>query len=240
MDVTLMQIDTKRSHRKKGVFLIAAGPTVEPIDPVRYISNYSTGSMGYELALAALNRNYKVIFIHGPIDLTLPRTIKAIKVDTALEMRRRVLDNFKAADYVVMAAAVCDFRAASVASSKIKKDGKSDYWLKLNRNPDILKELGAKKGRQVLVGYSLETDSPLENAKKKLRTKKLDFIVANTISRSSKPFGSGLKSVTLLARDGRLKRIKDAPKREIASQLLDFITGYKALEWASRAHRHSQ
>ena len=222
-----MKRQARSPHRKKGVFLITAGPTVEPIDPVRFISNHSTGRMGYELAVAAIARNYKVIMIHGPMDFTLPRAIKSIRVSTAVEMRRRVLENFSKADYVVMAAAVCDFRAAYVSRRKIKKGREKTYWLKLARNPDILKELGAKKGRQVLVGYALETDRPLENARKKLRTKKLDFIVTNTIGDSSSPFGNGLTSVSLLARDGRYKRIRRSSKRAIASQLLDFITAYE-------------
>ncbi|MBN1871310.1 MAG: phosphopantothenoylcysteine decarboxylase [Candidatus Omnitrophica bacterium] len=218
---------TAKGPRAKKVFLITAGPTVEPIDPVRYISNRSTGRMGYELALAAIKRNYKVILIHGPVSFKLHGAIMSIEVSTASEMRKRVLEHFSRADYVIMAAAVCDFRPARVSRRKIKKHGRKEYWLRLKQNSDILKELGARKERQVLVGYSLETEKPVENAMRKLRSKKLDFIVANVVGKRSNPFGDGPSNVLLLGKKGVLRRIKNARKRDIASQLSDFITGYK-------------
>ena len=209
--------------KSKKTILITAGPTIEPIDPVRYISNYSTGRMGYEIAIVAKKRNYNVVLINGPTSLDAPKGIKSISVKTALDMRRKVLKFFRRADYVVMAAAVSDFRPAAVSKNKIKKISKKAFSLKLIRNPDILSELGRVKGRRILVGYSLETDKPIKNAEEKLKSKNLDIIVVNKIGKRCNPFGPGIKDIAIIDRRGEISAIRAASKRGIAEVLLDKI-----------------
>jgi len=210
-------------HRpsKRKTILVTAGPTVEPIDPIRYLSNYSTGEMGYELAKAAKRRGHKVILISGPASLKAPRNVRFIPVKTAIDMKRAVFKFFKSADCLVMAAAVSDFRPAPFRRSKIKKFSKKALYLKLKKNPDILAGLAGGKGRRILVGYSLETDNPIENAKKKLRAKKLDIIVVNKAGGKYHPFGPGAKDIAIIEKNGSVKRIKSASKAKIVHIILD-------------------
>ena len=215
------------SKPSKKTILITAGPTIEPIDPIRYLSNYSTGRMGFELAGAAKKRNYKVILISGPTLLTVPDGVRFISIKTALDMKREVFRFFKRADCVVMTAAISDFRPVSVSKKKIKKISKKRFSLELKRNPDILSELARVKNRQILVGYSLETDRPIRNAKSKLKSKTLDMIVANNLGKKTNPFGPGAKDIAIIDRTGRIKRLEKASKAKIASLLLDMIEGYK-------------
>ena len=211
----------KPARRK--TILITAGSTVEPIDPIRYLSNYSTGKMGYELAKTAKRRGHKVVLISGPSSLRPPRGARFIPVKTAIDMKKAVSFFFKRADCVIMAAAVSDFRPASFRRSKIKKLSRKTFSLKLKKNPDILSGLARIKGRRILIGYSLETDRPIENAKKKLRSKKLDIIVVNKAARKSDPFGPGAKDIAIIDRKGDIKRVKSASKAKIAHMLLDII-----------------
>ena len=201
--------------------LITAGPTIEPIDPIRYLSNYSTGRMGYELAKAAERKGHKVILISGPTGLLVPKGVRFIPVKTAVDMKRAVFRFFKGADCAVMAAAVSDFRPVSFRKSKIKKLSKKALSLKLKRNPDILSRLAKIKGKRILVGYSLETDRPIENAKKKLRSKKLDIIVVNKVGKGRDPCGPGAKDIAIIDREGRIKKLRGASKARIAHILLD-------------------
>lgn len=201
--------------------LITAGPTIEPIDPIRYLSNYSTGRMGYELAKAAERKGHKVILISGPAAFSAPRGVRFIPVKTAVDMKRAVFKFFKHADCAVMAAAVSDFRPASFRKSKIKKLSKETFSLRLKRNPDILSGLAKIKGKRILVGYSLETDRPIENAKKKLSLKKLDIIVVNKVGKGRDPFGSGAKDIAIISREGCTKKLRGASKNRIAHILLD-------------------
>lgn len=212
---------------KKKTILITTGPTIEPIDPIRYLSNYSTGRMGFELARAAKARNYRVILISGPTSLTPPGGIRFISVKTALDMRREVIKFFKRADCVVMAAAVSDFRPAAFRKSKIKKISKGTFSLKLKRNPDILAELARRKGQRVVAGYSLETERPVENAKKKLKSKKLDIIAVNKTEKRFDPFGPGGKDIAIIDRRGNIKTLRGASKAKIARLLLNRIEDFK-------------
>lgn len=221
------------AHFKKTI-LITAGSTVEPIDPVRYISNYSTGKMGYALAEAAKRKGYKVILVSGPVSLDRPKGIKFVPVKTALEMRKAVLKFFRLADCVIMAAAVADFRPAKVSLRKIKKGIRKEYFLRLVRNPDILSELGKicrkrarlrrKKGSKILVGYSLETDNNMRNARDKMRSKNLDFVVMNKAGPRSNPFGGGGKSFIIISRKGGPLALKAVSKQRISHILLDKIS----------------
>ncbi|MBU4377294.1 MAG: phosphopantothenoylcysteine decarboxylase [Candidatus Omnitrophica bacterium] len=204
-------------------FLITAGPTIEPIDPVRYISNYSTGEMGYALAVAAKKRGNKVVLISGPTALKPPKGIKFIPVKTAFEMRRAVLRHFRGADCVIMTAAVADFRPADFSGEKLKKGTKKEYFLRLLRNPDILSELGKRKGSKVLVGYSLETDNHMENTRSKMKSKNLDLIVANKAGKLSSPFGKGKKDLTIISRKSGRTAFKAVSKEKISHILLDKI-----------------
>lgn len=213
--------------KPKKTILITAGPTIEPIDPIRYLSNYSTGIMGFELARAAKRRNYEVILISGPTSLTAPTGVRFVPIKTALDMRKEVLKFFKYADCVVMAAAVSDFRPALTAKRKIKKLSTKTFSLKLKRNPDILAELGKRKDKRILVGYSLETGRPLKNAMGKLISKNLDIIVVNKMGKGSNPFGLGAKEIAIIDSKGDIRPLKSASKAKIASFLLDRIENYR-------------
>jgi len=208
-------------------FLITAGPTIEPIDPVRYISNYSTGEMGYAIAKAAKNKGHKVILVSGPTRLQPPKGVKFIPVKTALEMRKAVLGAFGRADCVIMTAAVSDFRPAAFSGKKLKKGAKKECILRLVRNPDILSELGRvrrrRKGRKIIVGYSLETDNHIENAGKKMKLKNMDMVVINKAGRRADPFGPGNKDFTVILRKGAAFTLKGLSKQKISGILLDKI-----------------
>ena len=207
------------SRRK--TILITAGPTIEPLDPVRYLSNYSTGTMGYELAKAARKRGHKVILVSGPTTLKPPKGVQFIAVNTALEMKRAALRYFKKSDCAIMTAAVSDFRPMAKSGKKIKKSSKKILFLKLKRNPDILSALARAKGRRILAGYSLETERALENAKGKMLSKDLDLIVVNKIGKRLDPFGLGAKDIAIIDRSGTVKRVEDSSKAKIANILLD-------------------
>ncbi len=219
------------SRRK--TILITAGPTVEPIDPVRYISNYSTGEMGYALAKAAKGKGYKVILISGPVFLDRPKGVKFIPVKTVLEMRKAVLKFFRQADCVIMTAAVADFRPAKFSSEKIKKEAKKEYFLRLVRNPDILSELGRicrertrlrrENCSKILFGYSLETDNNIRNARDKMKSKNLDIVVMNKAGKRSNPFGGGRKNSVIIFRKDKLLALKAVSKQKISHILLDKI-----------------
>ncbi|HEX9659037.1 MAG TPA: bifunctional phosphopantothenoylcysteine decarboxylase/phosphopantothenate--cysteine ligase CoaBC [Rhodothermales bacterium] len=204
--------------------LVTAGPTREAIDPVRFISNGSTGSMGFALAQAAAGRGADVTLIAGPSSLPTPAGVKRIDVVSATEMARAVSDNAQA-DVVIMAAAVADFRPATASHSKIKK---KDAVMSLSLEPttDILKSLGASKREgQVLIGFAMETDDAEANARAKLEAKNLDWIVVNNLREKGAGFGTSTNKVTLLGADGRKEDFPVLDKRVLASRLLDAILG---------------
>lgn len=204
--------------------LVTAGPTVEPIDPVRYITNRSSGKMGYALASAARRRGADVMLVSGPTDLRPPIDVTFCRVKTTEEMKKAVLDHSQQYDVIIKAAAVLDYRPRETAAHKIKKK-KEIESIELVRNPDILAELGRKRGnsRCVLVGFSAETEDLLANATEKLRQKNLDMIVANDVSREDAGFESDTNLIKVIYRDGELEEFPLMTKGEVADQLLERI-----------------
>lgn len=204
--------------------LLSAGPTREAIDPVRYISNRSSGRMGYALAEAAIALGHEVDLVSGPVSLPAPEGLHAFEqVVSAAEMSEAMKRLAPAADLIVMCAAVADYRPANVASSKIKK-GADSISLELVKTEDILASLGSlKKPGQTLVGFAAETDDLLQNATVKMMKKNLDWIAANDVSRSDRGFDSGSNAVTLLSRDGRRLDLPLQSKREIANAILSAV-----------------
>jgi len=195
--------------------VITSGPTLEPIDPVRFISNRSSGKTGYYLAYEARQRKIeRIVFISGPVR-AYPEGVELIKVETAQEMKQAAWEHWQDADVIIMAAAVCDFKSVRYYSEKIKKTGDS-LVLELVRNPDILREIGQhKKARQILVGYAAETENIFENGQKKLREKKLDMLVLNEISTRNPAFESDENQVYLLT-PRAIKKLEKMKKATIA------------------------
>ena len=199
--------------------LITAGPTQEPLDPVRYLSNRSSGRMGYALAEAAQARGARVILVSGPVSLQPPAGAKVVPVRTAAEMRDAVFAHLEPATIIVKCAAVADFRPSAVATEKIKKTG-APLSLELEPTPDILAELGQKRGNRLLVGFAAETENLREYARRKLAAKNCDMIVANLVGQSDSGFEAESNEVVLALRSGEFILIERAPKREIADRIL--------------------
>lgn len=199
--------------------LVTAGPTVEDIDPVRYISNRSSGKMGYAIAEAARERGAEVVLVSGPTELQFPSTIR---VRTTEEMRLAVLENGKTADVVIKAAAPLDFKPVSVAEQKIKK-GSGGLTLQLEPTTDILKELGSRKNGQVLVGFAAETENHVKNGAEKLKAKNLDLIVVNPVSGPDSAFDSDMNHATLIDASGHSEEIPMMTKRAMADKILDRV-----------------
>ena len=202
--------------------LITAGPTREYIDPVRFITNRSSGKMGYAVARAALERGCEVVLVTGPVNLVPPEGARVVHVESAAEMAAAVKREVADCDAVVMAAAVADYRPAQMSEHKLKKLP-GGMFLELERTEDILASLGAAKQLgQLLVGFAAETDDLLENAAAKLRRKNLDWIAANKVCDG---FGADTDLVTLLGRNGEVVELPLAPKLEVARRMLDVILG---------------
>jgi phosphopantothenoylcysteine decarboxylase/phosphopantothenate--cysteine ligase len=207
-------------------FLITAGPTREPIDPVRYISNRSSGKMGYAIAEAALTEGHDVTLISGPVTLEPPRDAKLISVSTTDEMFEAVHRYADECDICILCAAVADYKPANVSSTKIKKRG-AKFSLELIPTRDILDSLGHKQDRQfVLVGFAAETDHVEENAAKKLLAKDCDIIVANDVSGADSGMESDVNEVIILFRNGEKKKISRAPKKNIARELVKIFLNF--------------
>jgi phosphopantothenoylcysteine decarboxylase/phosphopantothenate--cysteine ligase len=204
--------------------LVTAGATLEPLDPVRYMSNRSSGKMGYALARAASMRGAKVTLVSGPTTLKPPRDVALSRVKTAEEMRRAVLAECQQYDVIIKAAAVLDWRPKETAAHKIKK-GRGVQTLELVENPDILAELGCSRGnrRCVLVGFAAETQDLVANAQEKLKKKNLDLIVVNDVSREDAGFEADTNAVKIVYRDGLMEELPLMPKQEVADQLLDRV-----------------
>ncbi|MCM8798471.1 MAG: phosphopantothenoylcysteine decarboxylase [Candidatus Omnitrophica bacterium] len=203
--------------------LITAGPTREPIDPVRFISNYSTGVLGYTLAKEAKKKGYKVTLISGITDLNPPPGVKFVLVNTASEMYKEVKKFFPSCNCLIMTAGVCDFQPVKVKREKIKKESLGNLVLRLKRTPDILYEMGKRKGRRTLIGFALETDNLLKNAKEKLRKKNLDLLVAQRLEKNKTPFGNTEVSVILIHKDGSFQKIPPCSKSRLAKIILGKI-----------------
>lgn len=202
--------------------LVTAGPTREPLDPVRYISNYSSGKMGYALAAAAAKRGARVVLVSGPTALAVPRGVTAVPVSSAVEMRERVLEHLEDSTVVIKAAAVADYRPARLSTSKIKKSG-GGLSLDLERNPDIISEVGRNKGDRVLVGFAMETDDLVPNARKKLVEKNMDLIVANDLGQPGSGFQYDTNIVRILDREGNAEELPMMDKTDVAHRILDRI-----------------
>jgi phosphopantothenoylcysteine decarboxylase/phosphopantothenate--cysteine ligase len=207
-------------------FLITAGPTREPIDPVRYISNRSSGKMGYAVAEAALGEGHDVTLISGPVSLEAPRDASLISVSTSDEMFEAVHRHADKCDICVLCAAVADYKPAAISPTKIKKRGEN-FSLELVPTRDILDSLGHWQDRQfILVGFAAETDHLEENAAKKLRAKNCDIMVANDVSSANSGMESDANEVTILFRDGEKKKISRAQKKIIARELVKIFSNF--------------
>lgn len=204
--------------------LVTAGPTHEPIDPVRFIGNRSSGKMGFALAQAAAMRGATVTLVSGPVQRETPRHVHRIDVETAGEMQKAVLEYASKSGVVIMAAAVGDFAPEKPEKQKIKKnDGEENPVIRLTRNPDILKSLGGKKNGGILVGFALETENELVNAKEKLKKKNLDFVVLNSLNDKSAGFGTDTNTVTIIDAAGKEEKLPTMSKFDVANSILDRI-----------------
>ncbi len=202
--------------------LITAGPTQEPLDPVRYISNRSSGKMGYALAEAAVQRGAKVILISGPVELREPRGVRVVHVRTAREMHDAVMKHLSETGLIVKAAAVADYHLSQIPRNKIKKTAMR-MSLDLDPTPDILAELGQKKGDRLLIGFAAETENLIESARQKLESKNCDMVVANLVNQEATGFESDENEVVLVLRTGETIPLSRAPKRQIADGIFDQV-----------------
>jgi phosphopantothenoylcysteine decarboxylase/phosphopantothenate--cysteine ligase len=204
------------------VVLVTAGPTREPLDPVRYISNRSSGKMGYAVAEGAARRGARVILVSGPTALPPPREVQVVQVETAQEMYDAVLAHLEATTVVIKAAAVADYRPKQVARQKIKKDERVPE-VTLESTPDILAEVGKRKGRRILVGFAAETHDLVANARKKLQRKNLDLMVANDVSQPGAGFDADTNVVKILDAKGGVEELPLLPKPAVADRILDRV-----------------
>ena len=212
----------KRRDLEGEVVLLTAGPTQEPLDPVRYITNRSSGKMGYALAEAAAARGARVILVSGPVHLPHPRGVEVISVRTAQEMRDQVFAHLASAGIVIKAAAVADFHLSKVPDQKVKKTA-ARISMELDPTPDILAELGRKKGDRLLIGFAAETQNLVQEARRKLETKNCDMVVGNLVGGTDLGFESDQNEVTLVLRTGETIPISRASKREIADRIFDQV-----------------
>ncbi len=206
--------------------LVTAGPTREEIDPVRFLSNHSSGKMGYAIATSAWRRGAVVTLVTGPTCLDAPWGMETVAVESAEEMRRVVLDRVPPSTIIIKAAAVADYRPADRSAGKIKKTN-APLVLELVKNPDILGELGVMKGERTLVGFAAETESILENAAKKLAEKNLDMVVANDVGQAGAGFNVDTNIARLLFRDGRKEELPLMAKSDLADVILDRIVAMR-------------
>lgn len=211
---------------KKLNFLITAGPTREPIDAVRFISNYATGTLGYRIAAAALSKGHRVALVSGPTCLRPPKKTKYIPINTAVGMLSVLKREIRKADVLIMSAAVSDFRPAHKKPHKIKKEavkkGKNNRLnLKLKENPDILKKLSKYKKNKLYIGFCLETSKLKSNARKKLLDKKLDYIVGFKKTAKNEPFGEVLSDVIICDKSLKINTLKKISKNHLAERLID-------------------
>ncbi|WP_346878611.1 bifunctional phosphopantothenoylcysteine decarboxylase/phosphopantothenate--cysteine ligase CoaBC [Clostridium sp. UBA7791] len=206
--------------------LVTAGPTRANIDPVRFLTNRSTGKMGYAIAEEARDRGAEVVLVSGPTSIKAPLGVKIIKVETNEEMLKAVKAEFDTSDIVVKSAAVSDYKPKTYSDKKIKK-GPGNLNIELERDNDILKELGTLKKHQILVGFAAESNDVIENAHIKLKKKNLDYIVANNITESNAGFGSDTNRVTVINRDGKEISLDNMSKRLVGHELFNMILNNK-------------
>lgn len=211
-----------KSDMEGEYIVVTAGPTQESIDPVRFISNRSSGKMGYAIAEAAAQRGARVVLISGPVRLEAPRSVELIPVVTATEMRQAVLDQLKQATIILKSAAVADYYVAEIPRQKLKKTA-TRLSLELDPTPDILAEIGRLKGDRLLVGFAAETQNLTEEARRKLASKHCDMVVANLVGRDGTGFESDYNEVDIVTRFGHTVHAGPATKRQIAEQILDEV-----------------
>ncbi len=235
---TIVQAVLQALHAEQDLagetILVTAGPTREPIDPVRYIGNRSSGKMGYALAEAALRRGAKVILISGPTAIKPPASAEVVQVQTAAEMRDAVHASLERATMVIKAAAVADFTVRQAAGEKIKRKG--PMALELEPTVDILAEIGAKKGSRIVIGFAAETTNVLANARKKLESKSLDAIVLNNVSQPGIGFDSERNAVSIVTHAG-VENVPETTKWEVAHRVLNAIVKLRAERQAHSAQR---
>lgn len=221
VDMVVRALSVKKDLRGLR-FLVTAGPTREAIDPVRYISNHSSGKMGYAVASAAYARGAQVRLVSGPVHIPKPAGVEAVDVVTADEMYHEVMKCHKDCDVVVFAAAVADYRCRSVSEDKIKKTGE-EMTIELVKNPDIAGEAGKLKGNRIHVGFCAETDRILDNARQKLLNKNFDIIVANDVTAEGAGFGADTNIVSIIGREGNVLELPIMSKYEVAEKILDEV-----------------
>ncbi len=207
--------------------LVTAGPTREPLDPVRYLGNRSSGKMGYAIAAAAVAAGHEVTLVSGPAEAPFPAGARVISVETSDEMHDAVHAEIEGADVFVMCAAVADFKAARVEPHKIKKDGRATILLELTQTRDILRSVRERGVRAITIGFAAETQNVAENARRKLREKGCALIVANDVSQSGIGFGADENAVTLFFASGETREWKRASKAEIGARLVQLFSELK-------------
>jgi phosphopantothenoylcysteine decarboxylase/phosphopantothenate--cysteine ligase len=226
-------LSLQRQDLEGETVLVTAGPTEEPLDPVRFISNRSSGKMGYALAQAASQRAARVILVSGPVQLPEPAGVSVIHVRTAVEMRNAVMEHLADATIVVKSAAVADYHLSRVPQHKVKKTS-ARMSLDLDPTPDILAEVSQKKGDRLLVGFAAETENLTESARQKLKAKNCDMVVANLVNQEGTGFESDQNEVVMVLRTGETIPIARAPKREIADRIFDQVTKLRLALHAAR------
>jgi len=213
----------KASLKGKKV-LISAGPTYEAIDPVRFIGNHSSGKMGFSLSKIAIERGAEVTLVSGPVDLDTPQGVNRINVKSAHQMFNEMKAAYNSVDIVIMAAAVADYTIVNPEDEKIKKKDQS-FEIKLEKTMDILKYLGENKKDQILVGFALETENELSNAKEKLKKKNLDAIILNSLKDKGAGFGTDTNKITIIPQNNKIVSFELKEKLKVAEDILDFIEG---------------
>jgi phosphopantothenoylcysteine decarboxylase/phosphopantothenate--cysteine ligase len=213
--------------------VITAGPTEEPLDPVRFISNRSSGKMGYALAECAALRGARVTLITGPVAIPAPPGVEAVPIRTALEMREAVMENLSDATIIIKAAAVADYHVSNIPKQKMKKTAMR-LSLELDPTPDILAEIGQKKEDRLLIGFAAETENLISEARRKLESKNCDMVVANLVGREGSGFEADENEVTLVMSTGESVRLELAPKLEVADSILDHALRLRLALHASR------
>ena len=208
--------------------LVTASGTREPIDPVRFVGNRSSGKMGYAIAQAAAQRGAEVLLVTGPSALEIPPNVNGVKVESTNEMLEACMEVYEKMDVVIKAAAVADYRPRDVADQKIKKKTDDALTVVMDKNPDILKELGARKAHQILVGFAAETQNLLDNAREKIVKKNLDMIVANDVTAAGAGFNSDTNIVKFLFPNGEVRSLEQMAKTQVANILLDTVMELKA------------
>lgn len=219
----VVKLLSKGQDLKGKSIIVTAGPTVESIDPMRYITNRSTGKMGYSIAKEAIERGADVTLITGPTNLTPPQNLKKlVKIESAKDMYEAVLENLDENDVVIKSAAVADYKPKNYSNKKIKKSD-DDLVIELDRNKDIAQEIGKIKNNKILVGFAAETNDLIENASLKIKKKNLDFIVANDLTKEGAGFGVDTNIVKIIDKEGNITEYPKMKKEEVANIILDKI-----------------